>query len=186
MIFIDIVHASSEAATEAAEVQTGILGSLGLDPKLFLFQLINFIIVALILWFLILKPLTKKLAERQRVIDESLDNAKKIQDNLGRSEQDYQKRLKEARQEAEKILERAGLDAAGFSEEMKAKAKKEIENLVAEAKRNIQHEKDEMVAGLKRETADLVVLALEKILEEKMTAEQDKKMIGEIVGKLKG
>ena len=185
MNVIHSVHASSEAAAEAAAGQTGILASLGLDLKLFIFQLINFIIVAVILWFMILKPLVKKLAERQKVIDESLDNAKKVQDNLERSEQDYHQRLKEARAEAEKILERAGAESSGLAEEIKAKAKKEIEALVGQAKANIQREKEEMAAGLKRETADLVALALEKILAEKMTGERDKKMIGEIVGKLK-
>src|SRR3989344_6652802 len=97
---IDIVRAASETAAEAVP-QTGLLGSLGINSTLFIFQLINFIVVAVILWFLILKPLTKKMAERQRIIDESLDNAKKVGENLEKSEADYQKRLKQARLEAE-------------------------------------------------------------------------------------
>src|SRR3989344_8781458 len=102
MFFIDVVYAS-EAAVETAS-QTGLLGSLGINSTLFLFQLINFAAVAAIAWFLILKPLTKKMSERQRIIDESLDNAKKVSENLEKSEADYQKRLKQARLEAEKVL----------------------------------------------------------------------------------
>lgn len=187
MSIIDHVYARSEAAVGAASEQApeGLFASFGLEPKLFLFQLGNFIVVALILWFLILKPLVKKLSERQQVIEDSLANAKKVEENLAKSEAQYQKRLREARQEAEKILGQAGIDASGLSEEMKAKAKKEIEALVGQAKRSIRHEKEEMLVGLKRETADVVVLALEKILDEKMTGERDQKYIKEMVEKLK-
>jgi len=185
MFFIDIVHASSEAASAAAEgAQEGLLASLGINVTLFLFQLANFIVVALILWFLILKPLTKKMAERQKIIDESLDNAKKIQTNLEQSEQDYQKHLQEAKRAGEKVLEQAGVESEKLSSELKDKAKKEIESLVAQAKRNIQLEKEEMTVAFKGEAATLVALALEKILSEKMTDERDKKFIKEIVEKL--
>ncbi|MBI2636919.1 MAG: hypothetical protein HYW81_01875, partial [Parcubacteria group bacterium] len=71
MSLIDTVYAS-EGVTAGAP--GGLLDSFGLDPRLFLLQLANFIIVAIILWFLILKPLTKKLSERQKVIEDSLEN----------------------------------------------------------------------------------------------------------------
>lgn len=187
MNFVDHVYASTGAAVGAASGQAreGLLASFGLEPKLFLFQLGNFIIVAGILWFLILKPLTKKLAERQVLIEGSLENAKKVEENLAKSEKQYQKRVRDARGEAEKILAQAGIDASGLSEEMKAKARKEIEALVGHAKLDIRREKEEMTAGLKREAADLVVLALEKILAEKMTEARDQTYIKELVEKLK-
>ncbi len=181
--FIDIAHAASEAAAEVVP-QTGLLGTLGINSTLFIFQLINFIVVALILWFLILKPLTKKMAERQQIIDESLDNAKKVGENLEKSEQEYQKKLKAARIEAEKVIEKASLEADKTGAELRAKAKQDIEKLVAQAKANIKIEKEEMMAGLKAETANLIVLALEKILDEKVTAEKDKKFVKEVLEKL--
>ena len=162
-----------------------ILDSFGLNLNLFLFQLANFAIVAAILWFLILKPLSKKLAERKNLIDQSLDNAKKIQDSLAKSEADYKKRMAAARVEAEKLLEAASGEAGAVAEELKTKARLDIEALVKQAKHNIQMEKDEMITAFRGQAAALVVLALEKILEEKMTAEKDKKIIAGIVGKLK-
>lgn len=179
MFFIDIVHAATEAAP-----QTGLLGSLGINSTLFVFQLINFIVVALILWFLILKPLTKKMAERQQIIDESLDNAKKVGENLEKSEQEYQKKLKQARLEAEKVIEKAAVEADKTGDELRAKAKKDIEALVAQAKNNIKIEKEAMMVGLKTETANLIVMAVEKILDEKVTTEKDKKFVKDILEKL--
>ncbi len=185
MSVIDIVHASSAVAGAPRRAPDGIAASFGLDVYLFLFQLANFAIVAVILWFLVLKPLSKKLAERQKLIDESLDNAKKIQDGLARSESDYKKRMQAARVEAEKILDKAADEAGKLSVELKAKAKQEIEALVTQAKHTVQAEKEEMITAFRGQAADLVVLALEKILEEKMTGEKDTKMIAEILGKFK-
>lgn len=184
-MFTLIAHASEAAESSAEAASTGILGSLGINPAAFIFQLINFAIVAVIIWYLILKPLTSKMTERQKLIDDSIDNAKKVQDNLQKSEQKYQEKIDLAKVEYNKILEKASADAVTLNDSMKVKAKKEIETLVDQAKRNIHIEKDEMVAGLKNETASLIVLALEKILAEKIDNKKDKEMIEESLKNVK-
>lgn len=191
MIFnlVEIARAAEEATEAAAEHAAtgdqGILASLGINGPMFLAQLMNFAIVVAILWFLILKPLTKKLAERQKMIDDSIANSKKIEDTLARGEKDYQDRIDRAKVEANKILEKANAEAGKMGDEMKVKAKKEIESLVETAKRNLKNEQQEMVAGLKKETASFVALAVEKILGEKMDKEKDKKLINETLDALK-
>ena len=181
MSFTNIAYAS-ETAEPAKDA--GVAASLGLNGSLFIFQLINFAIVAAIIWFLILKPLTKKMSERQKMIDDSIDNSKKIQETLQRSEQKYQERIDTAKVEYNKIVEKANADAEQLSASMKTKAKQEIETLVDQAKRNIKIEKDEMMTGLKQETAGLIVSALEKILGEKMDGKKDKEMIEEMIKKI--
>lgn len=186
MNLFDIAYAS-EAAAKATETagETGMMASLGLDGRLFVFQLINFAIVTVILWFLVLKPLIKKLIERQKLIDEGLDNAKKAQERMERGEIDYRAKMSEAKKEAQIILEKTKKDAETLSENLKVRAKQEIESLAEQAKKNILKEKEEMMIGLKGETANLIVVALEKILGEKMTSEKDKKMIEEAIKNLK-
>jgi F-type H+-transporting ATPase subunit b len=161
------------------------LSALGISPSLFVFQLINFAIVASIIWFLILKPLTKKMTERQKLIDESIDNAKKIQDNLRHSEQKYQEKIDTAKAEAMKILEKAGADSEKSTLEMKDKAKVEIEHLVEQAKKNIRSEREDMVAEVKKAAAELVVSALEKVLSEKITDKKDHQLVEEMIKKIK-
>ncbi len=191
MIFnlIDIAYASETAAEGAEAVgeaaNQGVLAGLGINLPMFIAQLVNFAIVAMILWFLILKPLTKKLAERQKMIDDSIANSKRIEETVTRGERDYQDRIDRAKVEANKILEKANAEAGKMGDEMKVKAKKEIEGLVETAKRNIKNEKQEMVAELKKETAGFVAIAVEKILGEKMDKEKDKKMISEMLETLK-
>lgn len=189
MQFIEIAHASpaveTSATTEAtSSAEAGLLASLGINPALFAWQLFNFALVACIIWYLILKPLTKKLNERQSLIEESLENAKRIQENLVQSETKYQSRIDEAKVEANKILERATVEAGQVADSMKEKAKVEIETLVDHAKNNIRVEKDAMVSALKTETVNLVVSALEKILAQKIDSKKDKEMIEQVIDKL--
>lgn len=187
MNLIDVAYASSEAAAEVAEqaADAGLLGSLGINVNLLIFQFINFGIVVAILWFLILKPLVKTLGDRQKKIGDSLKNAEKIQRNLDKSEKDYQTRIDKAKVEANKILEKANAETAIVAGEMKNKAKKEIEQLVDHAKKNIRLEKEAMVVGLKKETGELVVSAVEKILSAKMDSKKDKELIEHMLKDLK-
>lgn len=182
----NMVYASSEVAEAVASEADGggVLASLGISPTLFLFQLANFIVVALILWFLILKPLTQKMSERQRLIDESLKNADKLKAKLAKSEEDYMARLAQAQREAEKILEKARDEGEQLSAELKEKTKGEIAKLVAEGKKQITSDKEEMLRNFKSEAADLVVLALEKVLQEKVDSQKDEKFIKGIIEKL--
>lgn len=183
---MNIVYASTEEATEISQQDAEVLSSLGLNGQLFAFQLINFAIVALIVWFLILKPLTKKLEERRKIIDESLDKAKEVDANLVMAQEKFQEKVDQAKAEANKIIEKACVEAEQSSIEMKNKAKNEIESLVEQAKVKIRQEKEKMVAEVKSETAELVVAAVEKILEEKMDEEKDKELIEKSVRSFRG
>lgn len=187
MTFINIAHASESAQESKTEevVSGGPLADLGINSTLFIAQLINFAIVAAIVWFLILKPLTKKMSERQKMIDESIDNAKKIQDNLTKSEKEYQNRIDQSKVDANKVMEKASAESAAIADEAKENAKKEIERLVSQARESIKAEKETMRSEIKEETANFLVLALEKILGEKMNDASDKKLIEDVLKKLK-
>ena len=60
------------------------------------------------------------------MIDDSIANAKKIEDTLARGEQKYQERIDQAKVEANKILEKASAETGKLTEEMKVKAKKKL------------------------------------------------------------
>lgn len=184
MNFIETVHAEEEAQVVETAAEGGVLASLGINGTLFTAQLINFALVAAILWFLILKPLTKKLSERQKMIDDSIKNSKKIEDNLAKSEEKFEEKLNQAKVEANKIVEKASDEAAKAANGVKIKAKQEIENLIDQAKKNIKQEREDMKSEIKKEAASMVVMALEKILSEKVTDKKDKEFIGEMVKKM--
>lgn len=183
MNLIETAYATAHESTEV--VEQGLLGSMGIDWKMFVIQLINLAIVFCILWFLILKPLTKKMSERQKKIDESLENTKKIDQMLKKSDNDYRDQINTAKAEANQILEKAKIDAVLTAESIKNNTKKDIDLMTASAKKNIDEEKQKMVADFKNEAAEIVVLALKKIVSNKFDVINDKEEINEALKMIK-
>lgn len=177
--------AETHVVQEEGGAEGGVLASLGLNGTLFAFQLFNFLLVIGIVWFLILKPLTKQMDQRKKIIDESLDKAKEIESNMTLSEQKFKEKIDEAKAESNQIIQHAHEEAEETAEKMKLKAKEEIENLVEQAKRNIENEKKEMRVELRQETVELVLLTVEKLLGEKMDSKKDKSFIEDILNEKK-
>ena len=162
----------------------GVFATLGLEPTLFAFQLLNFFVVLLVVWFLILKPLTKKMDERKKIIDESLDRAKEIETKMGMAERLAQEKTAEARQVGDQIVARSHEEARALSEKMKVEAKKEIARLVEQAKDQLAEEKVQTVAELKREAGALAIAVAEKILAEKIDQKKDAAIIERAVNSI--
>lgn len=161
-----------------------VLASLGINGQLFAWQLFNFAFTAAIIWWLILKPLSKKLNERKIIIDESLDRAKEIETAYAKSKAEYDAALKQAKQEANGILSQAKQAADELSNTMKAKTKEDIDGLVKQAKVKINEERDAVMEGVKVEIAGLVASATEKILREKLDDKKDQKLISDTLTSL--
>jgi hypothetical protein len=89
MWLLDAAHASEVEITTTEASSEGVLHSLGIDTSWIISQGISFIMIACIIWFLILKPVTKKMSERQKTIDDSLKNADEIEKRLTKSQLDY-------------------------------------------------------------------------------------------------
>ncbi|MCF6276548.1 MAG: F0F1 ATP synthase subunit B [Candidatus Magasanikbacteria bacterium] len=180
-------YSATEQTSQTVEntADQSVAASLGLNTQLFAFQFLNFAIVSVILWFLILKPLIKKMEERKNIIDDSLDKAKEIETKLQMSEQVYQEKIDEAKVSANKVLEDTYKKSEEMAIEMKDNAKMEIEQLVKQAKSKIEAEKNAMIEGVKNNSVELVMLAVEKIIREKMDSSKDKEIIEEALKNLK-
>ncbi len=176
------VHAET-ISHMSAPADESVTASLGINAQLFAFQLVNFAIVLGIVWFLILKPLTKKMEERKQLIDESLDKAKEIETNHLMSQQKYQEKIDEAKIEANAIVAASHESAEKLAESLRGKAKQEIELLIEQAKKNIERERADMREEIKKETADMIVLTLQKVLGETLSKEIDTKYIQSLIKK---
>lgn len=186
MNLIDIVYAS-ESAEKAVEetAQIGLFASLGISWPLFIAQTVNFAIVAIILWFLILKPLTQKMAERQKLIDEGLDKAKKAGDDLERVDAQCNDLFKRARAEAEGILNKAEEQSKFLKLEAANLAKKQVEQVLFTARKQIEAEHKKILQEVKNQVAEVAVAIAQKILLEKITDKKDQEIIKEQVTKIK-
>jgi F-type H+-transporting ATPase subunit b len=162
-----------------------IIESFHLDLKLLIAQAVNFLIVFLVLYYFVFKPLAKIMKDREKKITKSLDDAKKIEERLSGAEEDYKKKMSEAKKEASAILEKASQDAEAKKKEMVAKAKDEIGQVINQEKAKMQSEKAKTLKEIKAEIADLVVATAEKVIGEKMNSKNDQEIIKNITKNIK-
>lgn len=171
---------TEETHTEVPH-ETGLLASLGINGQLFAFQLVNFALVVLILWFLILKPLVKTMDERKKIVNDGLDKAKAADTSLMMAEQKAKEIIDAAQAKGNTILSEASAQADTFEVKTREKAKKEIEGLVEQAKKGIEQDRAQMKTELRQETASIAMLVAEKLIGKKLDAAQDKKLTEEIL-----
>ncbi len=159
------------------------LTKLGIDWKLFIAQLVNFLILFLVLRFFAWKALVNALEERRAKIRQGVDDANKAETRLKEIECERGDVLAQARQEAAKIIEQAEAKAQTLKEEKMRLAKNEIEQQVNEAKDVIKAERAEAYATLKQEAGRLIAAATGKIVGE-LDDKSQKKLIDDAIAEL--
>lgn len=185
-LIIPVAHAADAAAAATAVSTTpSVTTLLGIDWKLFLAQLVNFVIVLFILWKWAFTPLTKKLSERTALIDKSLKEADEINKLHAQAEADRLEAIRVARVEASAIISAAEKSANLAKDEIVAEAHKHAKQIAEESKRALASQQTEMMNQVRSDAALLIIAATEKILGEKLNPKTDKALIDRSLEHLK-
>lgn len=170
---------TSETSTEAEEHEAdpGLLGTLGINWKLLIAQLVNFGIVLFVLWKWVFGPVAKGLEKRTKKIEQSLTDA----ENIAKDKEEFtvwkNKELGNARAEAAQIVTDAKKEAEGVKASIAEQTKLEQEKIVAQAKAKMVSEQEKAITEIKGEIAELVISATQKILQSKLDPAKDKELI---------
>lgn len=161
------------------------LGKVGFEWQMGLFNLINFLIVFYILKRFAFGPIQKVLKEREEKTKEAVENFTKAKTSLSSAEQKAQEIIDQAKVEANKVIEKSHDDAKVVTTRMKEKAKSDIEFLIAQAKKNIEIDRTAMRESLREETIQLISLAVERIISEKLDTKKEEAYINDILSSVK-
>jgi F-type H+-transporting ATPase subunit b len=172
-IFIHVAKAAEEAATESSSP----IGTLGINLKLFIAQLINFGVILFVLWKWVFTPVAKKLQERTDKIEKSLNDADRISKEKQEFEAWRNSEIAAARKEASEVINASQTEAGKVKDQILNEAKAQQNQIVENAKIQIQQEKTKALVDAKSEIADLVTNAAEKILKSKLDSGKDKEFI---------
>lgn len=153
------------------------LANLGIDWKLFLAQAVNFLVLLFILRRFAYRPMLEFLEKRTERIEKGLKDAEAAGVKLKAIEEEEKKVLSAARVEARNLLQQAEEAAKSRDTHRLAETEEKARKFLAEAESLIQEEKEKMLVEAKREIAETVVLAVEKILREKMDSAKDQELI---------
>ncbi len=161
-----------------------IFTKLGLDMKLIIAQAVNFVLLLVILHRLAYKPILGMLEKRADTIDKSLKQAKKIEEELQRTEEDRKKEMKKAREEYRALVAEAEETGKQKKKEMTEEAKRKTEEIVARAKEEIRNEKEKSIREARQEIADLAIEISKKIIGRNIDEEKERELVRESLAKM--
>jgi F-type H+-transporting ATPase subunit b len=156
------------------------LTNLGIDWKLLVAQIVNFLILLLILRKFLFAPIVKILSERKTKIAQGLKDAQDAQDKLENADLEAKKVIFEATQEAQVIVASAKKEAEQQKNKIIVAAQEKAAKTIKDAQERTKREEDKLVIRSKSRLGELVVVALEKILGTK----QDEKSVDKIISQI--
>jgi F-type H+-transporting ATPase subunit b len=172
------------AAIPAAAEQGS--GNFLVSPNLglMIWTLIAFGVTMFVLSKLAFPRISEALDRRQKAIEESIDHAERIRREADELLEEYRERLKEAREQADEIVERARKAAEVGKSQAVEEGKAKREELVTAARRDIEIETRRSLEQIRKEVADLTVLATEKLTRKTLDSEDHKRLIDEALAEV--
>ena len=161
-------------------------GSFLVSPSLglMIWTLLAFGITLYLLNKLAFPRIAEALDRRRVAIEESIESAQRAKQEADELLEEYRARLREAREQAEEIVTRARKAADHLKDETKAEASKQREEMLAATRRDIEHETRRALDELRREVADLTIVATEKITRKSLDEEDHRRLIEEALSEV--
>ena len=156
-----------------------------LDPGLFVWTILTFLLLLFVLAKFAWKPLLKMLNDREELIRSSLEDAEKAKEKLEKLNAEGEAIINQARSEAQSILSEGKAAAAKLKDETLDVAKEQAKQIASEAEKQINIEKDKAIAEIKSEVVNLSMRIAEKLINKNISPEDNKALIDESLSNVK-
>jgi F-type H+-transporting ATPase subunit b len=153
------------------------LASLGVSVPTLLAQVVNFAILFGLLYLVAYKPLLRMFDERSKKIEESLEQAEHIKEQAAHAEEETKRQIEAASKEGQEVIARAVRTGEEVRQQAQQEARQEAQSLVGKARAEIQRERDDAIDELRKEVADLTMLAAEKVIAQSLDKEAHRQLI---------
>lgn len=155
------------------------------DPGLLFWTLLVFAFVYFFVGRAAFKPIQKALKKRDNDIQDSIDEAKRVQAQMAQLKDDNQRLLAEAREESTRIVSEAEAFAKKRREEAVTEAKEAAQQVSQNAQREIANMRDSAMADLKKEVGTMAIDIAEKVLQKELKSDVNQvALVNELVKNL--
>jgi F-type H+-transporting ATPase subunit b len=161
-----------------------IIQKFGLETRLFLFQLVNFLIIVFVLKKFLFAPLKKILDERKRKIEQSLQDAENAKIILGNAAEEKKKILTEAKSSADVLMATTKVSIKETKEKATIEAKRRSEQIVEEAKQRAATEFENMNKKIGKMSVDISGKVMSKVLSNLFTEDEKQKLMSRALEKI--
>jgi F-type H+-transporting ATPase subunit b len=155
-----------------------------LDPGLFVWTIVTFLLLVFVLAKFAWKPLLKMLQDREDMVRSSLEDAEKAKSELERLNEESEAIMAKARSEAQSILANGKAAAEKVKDDIIAKSKEQANKIREDAGNQIQVEKDKAISEIKKEVVNLTLSVAEKLIQKNLSDADNKSLIEESLKKV--
>jgi F-type H+-transporting ATPase subunit b len=128
--------------------------------------------------------ISEALERRKRTIEESIDTAERTRTEAEQLLGEYRERLKEARAQAEEIVQRARQSADSHEHESKERGQEIVAEAAKRAERDIEAATKRALDDIRKEVADLTIMATEKVTRKTLNEADQKRLVEEALSEL--
>jgi F-type H+-transporting ATPase subunit b len=124
------------------------------------------------------------LGRRQAAIEDSIDTAERTRAEADQILSEYRERLKEARAQADEIVQRARQAAEAHEREAKDQGQEMLAEAAKKAERDIEAATKRALDDIRKEVADLTIMATEKVTRKVLTDADQRRLVEEALSDL--
>jgi len=165
------------AAAEGAEETSEGIGALGLSLPALLASAITFLVLFFIIKKFALDGIVSNLEKRETDINRGLYLTAEMDKQKAELQATVQAEIKKARLEADLIIAEAHQETNKMIQSAEEKASHKADEILRAAEGKIERDISEARKGLKTEMASLITEATEAILDQKLDASSDRKLV---------
>jgi F-type H+-transporting ATPase subunit b len=168
----------------AAEEDAG--GSFLVQPGigLMIWTLVAFGITMWVLGRFAFPKISEALEERAQKIAKNIEESERQRQEADEVLAEYRERLKEAREQAEDIVARAKRAGDNARSEATEEGRAKRDELIAAARKDIEAETRRSLEQIRKEVADLTVLATEKVARKTLSEDDQKRLVEEALSEV--
>lgn len=137
---------------------------LGIEPKLLLAQVVNFLVIVFVLSKVLYKPIITMIDKRKREIEEGLTLTQKMREEEEKMQAKKVKLLEETRKEGRVVIEEAKKQAKEVEKDLVAQAQKQAEEIVAKGKADVLRLHESMQKDVRKDAIDLSIRMTKRLL----------------------
>jgi len=157
---------------------------LGIDPKLLLAQIVNFLVIVFVLTKLLYKPILTSMAKRRSEIQKGLDLTEKMQKEEAELERSKAAIIEKAHKDASKVVDEAKEKAHEVEKVILAEAREEAKRIVEKGKTDVTALHASMEKSVEREAVALAEAMTAKLVSSVLSEKEQRALIANALKEL--
>ncbi len=147
-------------------------------------QVVNFSILAVLLFWKLKKPTLNMVKERSELIKKEVDEARKAKEEAELKYKEFNVKLMGLDKEASEIVAKAKIEAEVARNTIIETAQKTAERIIKDAEASSKMAFEDSRGEIKKEIIEKAIELAEKMIREKVSAADQKRILTEYVGKV--